>query len=221
MSESSGSDFFHHPGNDSDDEGSVPSSHASDMPDTLGSKKRARLPTQIRGKAWVFYGVITADAALLHAESDDNEEGPFPRLKSLLLAHWTSVHPHLEDRIKKLILHFAFFCNLISLFSCSRDENDVSKVHIRIRAFLPSKITAVTVLVKLLPPSHGFLSGSRQRCESGLSGHALYEECVQTETAGDNDWMQLLKIGEFCEINDARQKGGCAKKVCCYKFGFS
>jgi hypothetical protein len=100
MSESSGSDFFHHPGNDSDDDGFVPSSHASDMPDTLGSKKRARLPIHIRGKSWVFYGLITADAALLHAKSDDNEEGPFPRLKSLLLAHWTSIHPHLEDRIK-------------------------------------------------------------------------------------------------------------------------
>jgi len=113
MSESSGSDFSHHHGNDSDDEGSVLSSHASDMPDTLvGSKKRARPPTQIRGKAWVFYGLITADAALLHAESDDNEEGPFPKLKSLLLAHWTSIYPHLEDRIKKFILHLAFFCNL-------------------------------------------------------------------------------------------------------------
>ncbi len=57
------------------------------MPDTLGSKKLARLPTQIQGNAWVFYGLITADAALLHAESDDNEAGPFLRLKPLLLAH--------------------------------------------------------------------------------------------------------------------------------------
>ena len=80
MSESSGNDFFHHRGNDSDNEGSVPSSHASDMPDTLlGSKKRARPPTQIVGKAWVFFGLITADAVLLHVESDDYEEGPFPR----------------------------------------------------------------------------------------------------------------------------------------------
>ncbi len=73
MSESSESDFSHHPGKDSDDEGSVPSSHASDMPDSLDSRKRARPPTQIRGKAWVFHGLITADAALLHAESDDPE----------------------------------------------------------------------------------------------------------------------------------------------------
>ena len=83
MSESSGSDFSHRPGYDSDDEGSVPSSHASDMPDTPGNKKRPRQPTQIRGKAWIFYGLITADAALLHAESDDNEEGPIPALGSL------------------------------------------------------------------------------------------------------------------------------------------
>ena len=156
MSASSGGDFFHHSGYDSNDEGSVPSSHASDMPDTPGNKKRPRQPTQIRGKAWVFYGLITADAALLHAESDDNEEGPFPRLKSLLLAHWTSIHPKLEDRIKTLILHLAFFCNLTSLLACSRDENDASKVQIRIRAFLQSKKTAVTALVKLLPQSRGF-----------------------------------------------------------------
>jgi hypothetical protein len=219
MSESSGSDFSHHRGNDSDNEGSVPSSHASDMPDTLlGSKKRARPPTQIVGKAWVFFGLITADAALLHVESDDNEEGPFPRLKSLLLAHWTSIHPKLEDRIKTLILHLAFFCNLTSLLACSRDENDASKVQIRIRVFLRSKYTAVTALAKLLPPSHGLLSGSWQRCEGGLSGHAVYEECVQTKTAGANDWMPLLKIGEFSDKKTARQKGGCAKKVCCYEF---
>ena len=139
--------------------------------------------------AWVFYGLITTDATLLYAESDDNEEGPFPRLKSLLLAHWTSIHPKLEDRIKTLILHLAFFCNLTSLLACSRDENDASKVQIRIRVFLRSKYTAVTALVKLLPPSCGFLSGSWQRCEGGLSGHALYEECVQTKRAGANDWM--------------------------------
>jgi hypothetical protein len=219
MSESSGSDFSHHRGNESDNEGSVPSSHASDMPDTLlGSKKRARPPTQIVGKAWVFFGLITADAALLHVESDDNEEGPLPRLKSLLLAHWTSIHPKLEDRIKTLILHLAFFCNLTSLLACSRDENDASKVQIRIRVFLRSKYTAVTALAKLLPPSHGFLSGSWQRCEGGLSGHALYEECVQTKRAGANDWMQLLNIGEFSDKKNARPKGGCAKKVCCYEF---
>jgi hypothetical protein len=212
MSESSGSDFSHHYGYDSNDEGSVPSSHALDMPDTPGSKKRPRQPTQIRGKAWVFYGLITADAALLHAESDDNEESPFPRLKSLLLAHWTSIHPKLEDRIKTLILHLAFFCNLTSLLACSRDENDASKVQIRIRVFLRSKYTAVTALAKLLPPSHGLLSGSWQRCEGGLSGHAVYEECVQTKTAGANDWMPLLKIGEFSDKKNARQKG--AKKVC-------
>jgi hypothetical protein len=220
MSESSGSDLSHYPGNDSDAEGSLASSHASEMHDTLESRKRTRPPKQILGKAWVFHGLITADAALLHAESDDNEEGPFPGLKSLLLAHWTSVCPHLEARIKKLILHLTFFCNLTSLLACSLDENDPSKVQIRIRAFLQSKKTAVTALVKLLPQSRGFISGSWQRCEGGLSGHALYEECVQTKTAGDNDWMPLLKIGEFLENNNARQKGGCANKVCCYEFGF-
>jgi hypothetical protein len=119
--------------------------------------------------------------------------------------------------MKKLILYLAFFCNITRLSSCSRDENDASKVQIRIRVFLLSKITAVTAQVKLLPPSHGFLSGSWQRYEGGLSGHELYEECVQTKTAGDNNWMPLFKIGEF----NARQKGGSDKKVCCDKFGIS
>jgi hypothetical protein len=64
---------------------------------------------------------------------------------------------------------------------------------------MQSKNTAVTALVKLLPQSREFISGSWltwQRCEGGLSGHALYEECVQTKN------------------------GACAKKVCCYEFGF-
>ena len=213
MSESSESDFSHHPGKDSDDEGSVPSSHASDMPDSLDSRKRARPPKQIRGNAWVFYGLITADAALLHAESDDPDEGPFPRLKAMLLAHWTSVYPQLEARIKKLILHLGFFCNLTSLLACSLDENDASKVQIRIRAFLQSKHTAVTALKKLLPESGGFVSGSWERCEGGLSGHELYQECVQTETAVNNDWMPLLNIGDFLVSNMAKHK---AKKVCSY-----
>ena len=213
MSESSESDFSHHPGKDSDDEGSVPSSHASDMPDSLDSRKRARPPKQIRGNAWVFYGLITADAALLHAESDDPDEGPFPRLKAMLLAHWTSVYPQLEARITKLILHLGFFCNLTSLLACSRDEKDASKVQIRIRAFLQSNITAVTALKKLLPESGGFISGSWERCEGRLSGHELYQECVQTETAGNNDWMPLLNIGDFPVSNMAKHK---AKKVCNY-----
>ena len=213
MSESSESDFSHHPGKDSDDEGSVPSSHASDMPDSLDSRKRARPPKQIRGNAWVFYGLITADAALLHAESDDPDEGPFPRLKAMLLAHWTSVYPQLEARIKKLILHLGFFCNLTSLLACSLDENDDSKVQIRIRAFLQSKHTAVTALKKLLPESGGFVSSSWERCEGGLSGHELYQECVQTETAGNNDWMPLLNVGDFLVSNMAKHK---AKKVCSY-----
>ena len=121
------------------------------MHDTLGSRKRTRQLTQIVGKALVFNGLITADSALLHAESVDNVEGPLQRLKSRLLAHWTSVYSHLEDRIEKLMLHLAFFCNLTSILACSLDENDVSKVKIRIQAFLQSIMmnTAVTAPLKL------------------------------------------------------------------------
>ncbi len=58
MSDSSGSGISNHHGDDSDSEGSVAgsvaASHASDMPDTPDSKKRAR-PKQIQGKAWIFY----------------------------------------------------------------------------------------------------------------------------------------------------------------------
>jgi hypothetical protein len=91
--------------------------------------KRTRGPPQIIGKAWVFHGLITTDANLLHSESDNNnEEGPFPNVQSLLLAHWTSVLQHLDDKIKKLILHFVFFCCLTSLLSRTPDPKDVSKV---------------------------------------------------------------------------------------------
>ena len=51
------------------------------------------------------------------------------------------------------------------------------------------------------------------RCEGGLSEHASYEECVQTKTAGDNDWMPLLNVGDFLMSNMAKHK---AKKVCNY-----
>jgi hypothetical protein len=66
--------------------------------------------------------------------------------------------------------HLAFFCKLTSLLACSRDENDESKVKIRILVFLQSKKTAVAALAKLLSPLHIFLSSSWQRCEGGLYG---------------------------------------------------
>jgi hypothetical protein len=58
-----------------------------------------------------------------------------------------------------------------------------------------------------------FLSGSWDRCQGGLSGHALYKECVQTES--DNDWMLMLdlEINELGGNGKAIQKGrGDAKK---------
>ena len=57
ISDSSGSGISDRHGDDSDNEGSVAASRtcpASDMPDTPGSKKRAR-PKQIQGKAWIYY----------------------------------------------------------------------------------------------------------------------------------------------------------------------
>jgi hypothetical protein len=49
MSDSSGSGISYHHGDDLDDEGSVAASHASDMPDTPNSKKRAR-PNKFKAK---------------------------------------------------------------------------------------------------------------------------------------------------------------------------
>ena len=242
MSDSSGSGISDHHGDVSDDEGSVAgsvaASHASDMPDTPISKKRAR-PKQIQGKAWIYHGIITVDAALLHTASENDDDCPFSSLKALLLALWTSIYLQLEPKIKKLILHLAFFCNLASLMACSRDEKDSSKVQIHIRAFLRCNNTSVTALARLLPLSpdllstiHSakllpfnlwgdFLSGSWDRCQGGLSGHALYKQCVQTES--DNNWMSMLEINELGVIGKAIQKQGAKKKVCCssYEFGFS
>jgi hypothetical protein len=77
MSDSSGSGISYHHGDDSDDEGSVDgsvaASHASDMPDTPISKKRAR-PKQIQGKAWIYHGIITVDTALLHTASENDDD---------------------------------------------------------------------------------------------------------------------------------------------------
>jgi hypothetical protein len=60
MFESSESDFSHHPGKDSDDEGSVPSSHASDMPDSLDSMKASTATNtnsrQSLGLSWAYHG---------------------------------------------------------------------------------------------------------------------------------------------------------------------
>ena len=121
--------------------------------------------------------------------------------------------------------------------ACSRDEKDSSKVQIRIRAFLRCNNTSVTALARLLPLSPDllstipsaklrpfdlwgdFLSGSWDRCQGGLSGHALLKQCVQTES--DNNWMPMLEINELGEIGKAIQKQGAKKKVCCYEFGFS
>jgi hypothetical protein len=216
MSKSSGSDLFDSPRDDSDGEGSVTYSHASEMPYTPDSRKRAR-PKLIRGKAWIFNRIIATDADRLHTKPESNEEDTFPVLVSQLYAHWTSVVQHLDDKIKKLALHLVFFCNLTSLLACLPDPKDSSKVQIQIHAFLQCQTTALTAMVKLLPQSHSFLSGSSQRCEGGQSGHALYEECVQSKTASTNDWRSNLKIGDFRENNMARHH---AKKVCCYIFGF-
>ena len=41
----------------------------------------------------------------------------------------------------------------------------------------------------------------------------MYQECVQTETAGNNDWMPLLNVGDFLVSNTAKRK---ARKVCNY-----
>ncbi len=78
---------------DSDGEGSVTCSHASEILYTSDSRKRA-LPKQIRGKAWIFHGINTTDADQLDTKSESNEEGLFPILVSLLHAHWTSVVQH-------------------------------------------------------------------------------------------------------------------------------
>ena len=74
---------------------------------------------------------------------------------------------------------------------------------------------------KLLPFNlwGDFLSGSWDRCQGGLSGHALYKECVQIES--DNNWMPMLEINELGENGTAIQKQGAKKKVCCCEFGFS
>jgi hypothetical protein len=73
----------------------------------------------------------------------------------------------------------------------------------------------VTALKKLLPESGGFFSCSWEQCEGGLSGHVLYDECVQTKTVtvDDNVWMPLLKVGDFLVSNMAKHK---ASKVCNY-----
>ncbi len=110
MSDSSGSGISDHHGDVSDDEGSVSGSvapsHASDMPDTPISKKREH-DQNIQGKAWIYHGIITVDAALLHTASENDDDGPFSSLKALLLALWTSIYLQLEPKIKSssCILH--------------------------------------------------------------------------------------------------------------------
>jgi hypothetical protein len=44
------------------------------------------------GKARIFHGKITTDKDQLQADSAvENEEGPFQKLQSLLLAHWRCI----------------------------------------------------------------------------------------------------------------------------------
>ena len=54
----------------------------------------------------------TSDKLFVDSELE-MEEGLFPKLLSLVLAHWsrdwTEVYQHLEDRVKKPILHLVFY----------------------------------------------------------------------------------------------------------------
>ena len=247
MSDSSGSGISYHHGDVSDDEGSVAgsvaASHASDMPDTPISKKRAR-PKQIQGKAWIYHGIITVDVALLHTASENDDDGPFSSLKALLLALWTSIYLQLEPKIKKLILHLAFFCNLASLMACSRDEKDSSKVQIRIRAFLRCNNTSVTALAledcclcRLIyfppfPPQNCGLSicGAIFFPVHGIDAKAA---CRDTRCIKSACRPNQTAIGFRCSksTNWARtarryKRGGAAPKkryavTVCYEFGFS
>jgi hypothetical protein len=77
--------------------------------------------------------------------------------------------------------------------------------------FLQSKRTSVTALEKRLPLRMMFLTGlygSWERCEGGLSGHQVYDECVPIKNA-NSVWMAQLKIasGNFLQ-NHARKEGG-------------
>ena len=91
MSESAGSYSSHHSGDDSDKEGSVACSYASEssemMTDIVPTRKRKK--QQVLGYAWVFRGIITTEKALLHTDSDQGAaDDPFPKVAALLKAYW-------------------------------------------------------------------------------------------------------------------------------------
>jgi hypothetical protein len=65
---------------------------------TLQTAKREH-DKNIQGKARIYHGIIIVDAALLHTASENDEDGPFSSLKSLLLALWTSIYLQLEPKI--------------------------------------------------------------------------------------------------------------------------
>ncbi len=81
-----------------------------------------------------------------------HEEGPFPGFKSLIHAHWTSIYWHLDDQIKTLVLHLTFFCNLISRRLMKLEMMSQKSESELVLVVQVSKITAMTALVKLLPP---------------------------------------------------------------------
>jgi hypothetical protein len=92
--------------------------------------------TESFGPGLVLLWDFTTYMDPLHADSAvENEEGPVPKSKSLLLAHRTELCQCLENRIRYSD-HLIFFCNLTCLLSCASDSNDESKVEIQIWGFL-------------------------------------------------------------------------------------
>jgi hypothetical protein len=90
MSESGGSNSCHHPGNDLDSEGSVVTSHATEMSEMTDICRKGTLQTtQILYSTLVFQGIITTEIDQLHTNSNPgNEGGPFSKLSALFQSHW-------------------------------------------------------------------------------------------------------------------------------------
>jgi hypothetical protein len=117
MSGSRGGDAFHLPGDDSDSESSVSSSHASKNSDFC-RKRPQRTPQKFLSKP----GSLWPGSLRNHHHENGsagptysdprNKDCPFPKW-----AHWTAHSKHLDLKIMKLITRLGFFCNLKGLFN--------------------------------------------------------------------------------------------------------
>ncbi len=131
------SDSSDRSGGDSDREGTVASSHDSELSDT----RKRRRNKQIQGRAWILQGEITTnlfhndlDPASIDVDAND-EEAKVQSTKSLTEAALGAKFEILFRKMHPHVNFFVFFGNLVNILHAG-PVSAATKIKIQIRGFL-------------------------------------------------------------------------------------